>query len=724
MTPARLRQAVSATRHLGLTWSVRRALYTLATASGRLERQMPVSSWADHRIEDLLSKADNGGPTPCVDGLLTEARFVFSPQDLGSVRSRMAQWPTAEDDLRQRIGGWREGIVQLFGGRLYDVGCPPKWHQDPETNHQYPPNRHWSRIPDFGSTDIKRVWELNRFRLAFDVVRWYWRTGDEEAAELFWQIFESWRQNNPPNQGVNWKCGQEVAVRAIAWCFALHGLRFSPSTTPDRVRLLAECLAFSAQRIESNIAYAVNQRNNHGLSEAAGLYSIGVLLPCLPASTRWRNRGKALLESQILSLFADDGSFSQHSTNYHRVALQVCLWSLQIARLNEDEFCQPAVERLRLASNWLAGIADNVSGYMPRIGQQDGSLVLPLTECSHSDLRPVLQSASVILDGRRRFTAGPWDEEALWLAGASALEAPLSHASAADFCSPQGGFSVIRSHHGMCIARCGSFRFRPSQADLHHVDLWWRGLNVALDPGTYSYNAPEPWNNPLAGSAHHNTVTVDGLDQMDRVGRFLWLPWPRASSRGVLRSTTGHLAIWQGTHDAYRRRRSGPLHRRSIVLLGGERWLVVDRLIGSRPHRYRLQWLLADTTMAYEKSSGSLVLHFDGGDFHIRIAASADPVEFALVRADDGSPRGWEASAYDHRKPALSLSAEIEDRQVTFVSYLGSEPARAEINEEKLVVHGIGWSSDLSLGSDDGMALVKKVVLKGPQEDRLECTAC
>ena len=38
--------------------------------------------------------------------------------------------------------------------------------------------------------------------------------------------------------------------------------------------------------------------------------------------------------------------------------------------------------------------------------------------------------------------------------------------------------------------------------------------NIALDGGTYSYNAPAPWNLGLAGTCWHNTVTVDGRAQM------------------------------------------------------------------------------------------------------------------------------------------------------------------------------------------------------------------
>ena len=58
-----------------------------------------------------------------------------------------------------------------------------------------------------------------------------------------------------------------------------------------------------------------------------------------------------------------------------------------------------------------------------------------------------------------------------------------------------------------------------------HVDVWWRGHNVAIDAGTFSYSEGGAAEQALTRTAAHNTVTVDGADQMDRYGRFLWFPW-------------------------------------------------------------------------------------------------------------------------------------------------------------------------------------------------------
>jgi len=72
------------------------------------------------------------------------------------------------------------------------------------------------------------------------LLRAYWRTGDESYAELFWRLVEDWRIQNPPQQGANWKCGQETSLRVMAWCFGLYGFCAATATTAERVVALAQ----------------------------------------------------------------------------------------------------------------------------------------------------------------------------------------------------------------------------------------------------------------------------------------------------------------------------------------------------------------------------------------------------------------------------------------------------------------------------------------------------
>ncbi len=145
------------------------------------------------------------------------------------------------------------------------------------------------------------VWEASRFGAVFTLARAYASTGDERYPAAFWALVNDWALHNPPQSGANWKCGQEAAFRLMAWCFGWFAFQSSRSSTPDRLAQLALMMAVHANRIEQNLDYALSQNNNHGLSEAMGLWTIGHLWPEFErsagggakVSSFWRRRSSA-----------------------------------------------------------------------------------------------------------------------------------------------------------------------------------------------------------------------------------------------------------------------------------------------------------------------------------------------------------------------------------------------------------------------------------------------
>src|SRR3546814_21172555 len=78
----------------------------------------------------------------------------------------------------------------------------------------------------------------------------------------------------------------------------------------------------------------------------------------------------------------------------------------------------------------------------------------------------------------------------------------------------------------MAMLRYPLFRFRPSQADARHLDLWLGGRNLLRDAGSFSYAEEDGvW---FGGTSAHNSVEFDGRDQMPRLGRFLFGAWLKA----------------------------------------------------------------------------------------------------------------------------------------------------------------------------------------------------
>lgn len=711
-------------RYQGIGWALFRARYWLWQRLGVLEQRSPRAAWSD-----LSLAANLWNPFLAEPGRYLAHRrqaappFFFSPADRSRYLACFTPWDEGCPTLAQGVQSLGQGRLRYFGGEEAVVGFPPDWLRDPFSGQRAAGARHWSRLDLMSGGDIKVIWEPSRFSFAYDLVRAYWRGGGQDLAEMFWSAVEDWLEHNPPNSGPNWACGQEAALRAMAWCFGLYGFMDCPATTGPRVARLALALAITGRRIEANLDYALWQRNNHGISEGVGLWTIGLLFPEFKQAARWRELGRRVLEDQARQLIYNDGGCSPQSANYHRLIVHDYLWAIRLGQLNRQPLSQIMLRRVARAGELLYWLQDESSGRVPMFGHCDGALVLPLNNCAFNDFRPVVQAAAFLAGGRRRLPTGPWDEDLLWLFGPQALEGePGPVQRPASLAAPESGHYLLRGEQGMALVHCPTRRqHRPAQADMLHVDLWWQGRNIALDAGTYAYNGHEPWRDALARTGYHNTVSVDGRDQMERFSPFIWLPWRRGRVRSLKESEQGRLAWWQGSHDAYQRLAIPVAHHRAVLRLGGDAWLVLDRLVSQRPHHYRLHWLLIDADHDLEQSKGRLCLHLPEGDYHVLLGCGDASCLPGLVRAQPRPPRGWQAPTYRQRTPALSLALSLEAASSWFWSLFSPQPVRLQVEDRALRLEGLGWQARVGLAdpSLDGW-LVDSVEISGDIQDVLQ----
>lgn len=699
MSITKIRRVCNIARTLGPKWLIFRAHHAFRMKSGLIQRQRPATGWNDRPLSHFVKDGLLAEPDYYADYRKNSApRFFFHPNDLQSFKSILECWDADNHDPAPTADAIREGFVTFFSHQKIDVGFPPLWHIDPTSGTEFPSDRHWSQIGDFAAGDIKLVWETNRFGCVFSLVRAFARTGDERHAELFWQLIESWRAENKPEQGANWKCGQEIALRCMAWCFGMYAFSRCNATTPTRVANLAQMLAISADRIESNIGYALSQNNNHGLSEAMGLWTIGSLFPEFRDAAQWEAKGRRYLERQARSLIYDDGAFSQHSLNYHRVMLHVYLWCIRLGHLLHAPFTDELCERVATSGRFVDAMIDETSGFVPCYGHNDGALIFPLSNCDYRDFRPIVQAIHFQATGTHRFQSGPWNEELVWFFGRSSTQGRSTETEErGDFETKQNGYVVLRNAEGFATTRASGYRHRPSQADSLHVDVWWRGQNIAVDPGTYSYNSPPPWNNSLAATACHNTVVVDGRNQMEQAGRFLWMPWLKARSFGRTETAQGNIAFWNGEHDGYRRLKSPVTHRRGLARLSNDHWLIVDSLESDGPHEYRLHWLLLDSPYEADELNGTIELSTDAGPYYVAMNCSLPNSRMSIVQADANSTEGWRSQFYQSREPAISVNLTTNARQATFVTLMGQTPSSASIQNGRVFVRSENWNAVIGL---------------------------
>ena len=383
----------------------------------------------------------------------------------------------------------------------------------------------------------------------------------------------------------------------------LHALRqLSIHNACNEKKTSSFYVAAQAERIYKNIGYAISTRSNHTISEAFGLWMVGLLFPELKhaekyllirkTTPRTGSRQSNLPRWQLLHVLPQLPSL-------HPAYLFVCNTTrgnqtILHSQLNSST---PSPN----PSNTSPASSTPKQAKCPSTAPTTAPLFLPLNNCDFTDYRPLLQLGWYITKGERLFEAGPWDEDVFWICGEVALipspspegrrepESPSPRGRGVrgegEVSFPNGGVHLLRSTNSHALIRCTDFTSRPSHADQLHVDLWIHGHNIAIDAGTYLYSGQGHWRNGLAHTSAHNTVTVDNKDQMTMLSRFTWTNWSKGK---VLKHDKD---IWQGEHDGYK-----PVsHKRTVMSLEGDRWLVIDNLVANESHHYALHWLLAMT---------------------------------------------------------------------------------------------------------------------------------
>lgn len=666
---------------VGRTFGVRdgmlRLRYEFQRGSGLMSwRMRSVQGWDSW---DLSRIAPNSGAEEMLAARRDGARpFFFADARVVGTSARKAMGVAGERSVLTEAERVLQGCLPFFGQLSFACGFPPQWFRNPVTGQSVSPTQPWTHMR-FASAvygDLKFILEPSRFLFVYPLVRAYAITGDERFPQAFWNAIEDWANNSPPMAGPLWICGQECSLRILAWSFALHAFIQSPSTTAGRVALLVSMIAAHAWRTAQTLGYARSQRSNHLISEAVGLWTAGTLYPELREAPLWQNLGAHLLHEAVLDQITPEGVSHQHSFNYQRMILHQLLWTLRIAEIHGVALHEDIHTRTQAAFDFVRCWVDPGSGLAPNYGSDDGSLIFPLAEGAYHDFRPLLQLGAAVLD-RPALPAGAWDEAALWF-GVTPAAASVEKISSPPVLSVETGYFRLGDEDSWALVRAGRYSRRPFQADQLHVDLWWRGINIARDAGTYLYNGPAPWNNGLAGTSVHNTVTVDGRDQMRRAGRFLWLDWAQASGQLYSSSDPARLDRFEGEHDGYKN--LGVKHRRMVQWLTGAGWVIVDDVEGSGAHDARLQWLLPDLPYAITESPFQVRLTAE--ELHVRWSIFASSAgDGAVIRAGvraAGSARiendqllGWASPAYGDLQPSVSLvyetRTELPVRLVTVV---------------------------------------------------------
>ena len=478
-----------------------------------------------------------------------------------------------------------KGYFHFYKSIYFKLDNPPNWFLDPYSGLQVS-NKilHWADYKHIKDKDIKNIWELSRWEWAPILARAWRYTGNKKYLVCLQSLADNWCKFNKVNSSINWSCAQEASIRLIHTLQALLLIKEDIDIFHDKS--LVEFIESHLKRISETHIYAKAQCNNHWISEASALFIGGSII----SNNAYSKMGRISLEEGVSKLILKDGTFAQYSINYHRLVLdtlvQVEIWR---RNLNLDNFTNNYNKNVRKLLSWLISFVDKKSGEAPNIGANDGAYCYALHDLPFEDFRASIQLGSKVFNKRKYFDNGIWDEPLFFYGLLKNNEKRYQNYQKKIIFYKEGGFLIFKPNKiSWGFLRLPNFKYRPSQCDLLHFDLWHKGINILLDGGTYSYNPSFKLNNYFNGIESHNSVQFDNKQPMPKLGKFLFGDWIEMES--PLKFKKGYkFSNSSGSYrfDKYR-------HQRTIqIAIEANEWNISDEVSGFH-EKAILRWRLAD----------------------------------------------------------------------------------------------------------------------------------
>lgn len=420
--------------------------------------------------------------------------------------------------------------------------------------------------------------EWSKFYYGLDLAYAFGETRDTKYLRAWERLLRSWMRQVP----VGFDPSDVSGRRILNWIYAWNAFASTPEFQGLSGNLDELVVASIASQVRHLRTHLTPERNHRTL-ELYALFVAALALPELDQDGDLLDFAIRELHQNLLTDVRPDGVHRESSTHYHMVALRSYLAARENARRFRLEFPEGYDERLERACEF-ALHCHRPDGLIPALSDGD--------EGSYTDL---LELATSLLNRPDFLYAAT--------SGAQGCAPRQRHMS-----FPQGGYYTQRSGWGdgseiyrqerFLIFDCGPLGDGGhGHYDLLNLEAYAHGRPLVVDPGRYTYSEEQPnWRRWFKGTAAHNTVSVDGMDQTPyRNGK------PKgatAQGRLIERLTAPGFDLLSGETrtPAYE-----AVHTRRVFFIADEYWLVVDELRSTREHRFDLHYHLSPE--AWKKTS-------------------------------------------------------------------------------------------------------------------------
>ncbi len=522
---------------------------------------------------------------------------IFNPQLKGlTIDEKKLQLNTDNEDFRTALS------IPLLGNFNYS-DYKKRWYAGFQTKNdwllKFSYSLEYKQRDDIG--DARTNWELNRhFQFAL-LAKNYAASHDKKYLDEFTELFEDWNEENPFLWGISWTSVMEVAIRCSNWCYSYCFLKSTDAPKELLDKLQTGILNMTDYITKHYSRYS--SANNHLIVESYAIGQTGILCAYQP----WIKLAVDILTRELPLQNYSDGVNKELALHYQSFYMEAMGLMMRLLIKNEysvPDTWSPMLEKMCVY------VADCMGDYGESIvfGDDDEGKILDLQGGIENHYQYMLGLLSVMLDKQYTDLSKLNCENLTWLFSEEELSAaqqkPL-YRSPFCACYKDGGNTILRSNDrkiliGIDHAALGFGSIAAhGHADALSFQMFVDGEPMFVDPGTYIYHCNLDSRNAFRKTENHNTVTVDGKDQSEMLGAFLW--GRRAECKLISYENMTEKTLLVAEHDGYR----PIIHRRTFEFDGNRKLCIKDEL--SAACNYTLTFMLLPNVTAKIENNSVIV---------------------------------------------------------------------------------------------------------------------
>ncbi len=405
------------------------------------------------------------------------------------------------------------------------------WHLDFKSGFRWPKGSFYlkyKKVDLTNAADVKVPWELSRCHHLLWLGEAYLLTKEEKYAKEVVDQLEWWIDENPLMYSINWTCAMDVAIRAVNWMYAINMISQSASLNEAVFKRINGSLFEHGWFIFRNLEKWYPYSANHYAANIASLLYLGQLFKGTNEGKKWWHYALKEYFLEVRFQVLPSGAHFERSISYHRLMIE--LFSYPYFMLQRVKEPIPLDVQLRVES--MFDFADHYTkpnGLAPLMGDNDDGRMLPFVK---RDFRVHDYLLSIGYSGfGKHYESLSTDKVVLdtfFL---------LPEKNVIKESSPQNAsVSVIKDHRdaGFVILKKADLYLIFSNTSLScypdlnrnmlgthtHADGLSFELSIGkqdfiIDPGSYVYTASAVDRNKFRSTVMHNTLTIDGQDQVE-----------------------------------------------------------------------------------------------------------------------------------------------------------------------------------------------------------------